>query len=132
MTENCTHRLHSWSAQMETLHSVVASGLSLRIHGGFDALHVKCEVHKVCGGHKSVFNQIVLVLSNLKHIALALNSGDSMRSFRATLRTVLESCLFYRPNSTPSSSDLKHNAACLDLFRPPTNATARLPRALIL
>ena len=73
-----------------------------------------------------------LPLSKLKHIALALNSGDSMRSFRASLRTVLESCLLYRPNSTPSSSDLKHNVACLDFLMPPTNATARLRRALIL
>ena len=54
------------------------------------------------GSHKSVFNQIAPILSKLKHIALALNSGDSMRSFIATLRTVLESCLLYRQNSTPA------------------------------
>ena len=50
----------------------------------------------------------------LQHIAF--NSGDGLRSFRATLRTVLESCSLYLANSTPSSSDFKDNVACLDLF----------------
>ena len=129
MTENFTHRLdlHRWRPCTRSLHQ--GFRFSAR---GFGALHVKCEIHKVYGWHKSVFNQIAPILSKLKHIALALNNGDIMRSFRATLRTVLESCLLDRPQSTPSSSDLKHNVACLDLFMPPTNATARLRRALIL
>ena len=123
MTGNFTHRVHLVCTDGDLALSRCIRAFASQ-PGGFEALRVKCEVHKVYGWHKSVFNHTALVLSTLKHIARVLNSGDSMRSFRATLRTVLESCVLYRPNSTPSSSDLKHNVACLDLFMPSTNGKA--------
>ena len=120
VTENFTHRLHLFCTDGD-----LALGRCIRAFasqtGGFEALRVKCEIQKVYSWHKSVFNQIAPILSKLKHIAFAPNSGDSMRCFR--LR---------RPNSTSSSSDMKHNVACLDLLMFPTNATARVRRALIL
>ena len=131
IAEDFAHRLHQVCTDGDA-----AVGRCIRAFdsqpGGFETLHTKCEIHKVYNWHKSVFNQVGPILSRLKHIALALTSGDSMRSFRAALREVLESCVSYRERSAPSSSDLKHNVACLDLFMPPTTATVRFRRALIL
>ena len=118
MTENFTHRfalgLHRWRPCTRSLHQ----GFRFAARG-LEALRVKCEIHKVYGWHKSVFNQIAPMVT-------------ACVSFRATLRTVLESYLLYRPNSTPSSSDLNHNVSCLDLFMPLTTATATRRRAMIL
>ena len=87
MTENFTHSLHlglhRWRPCTRSLHQ----GFRFAARR-FEALRLKCEIHKVYGWHKSVLNQIAPILSKLKHLALALNSSDSMRSFWATLRTV--------------------------------------------
>ena len=103
MTENFTHRLHLVCTDGD-----LALGRCIRAFasqpGGFEALHVKCEIHKEYGWHKSVFNQIAPILSKLKHIAFALNSGDSMRSFRATLRIVLESCFIAQTQRHPPAT----------------------------
>jgi len=97
-----------------------------------DTLHTRCEIHKIYGMHKVVFDQMKAVISKLKHIALSLNASDGMRSFRVVLRRVVAERLDYRDNSVPSQHNFMQNKRILDLFLPPSNATSRLRRAIVL
>ena len=56
-----------------SLHSVVASGLLLRTQGGVRSFAGKCEIHKVYGWHKSVFDQIALPLPSTAVTACAVS-----------------------------------------------------------
>ena len=94
-------------------------------------LHTLCEIHRCYNIHKAAFEQVSSVLSVLKHIGLALNASDGMRSFRQTLRQVIARQLDYRPGTLPSLADFQRNSQVLNVFLPPRNPAARLKRAVI-
>lgn len=98
------------------------------------SLHAHCEIHKVYGFHRAVFEPLSKVVSKLKHIALSLNkqASDGMRSFRAVLRRVIRETLDFRAESQPALRVLRQNGRLLDLFLPSVDATSRLRRAVIM
>ena len=79
---------------MEAMHSAVASGLSFHSQGCSMFGVPSAEVHKVYGWHKSVFNLIALVESKLQHMPSTAVTACAV--FKATLRTLLESCVLCR------------------------------------
>ena len=97
-----------------------------------NCLRTKCEIHRCYIWHGTVFEQVEAQINKLRHLALALQDGDSMRSFRAVLRDVLGEQLDFRPGEVARPREVAKSIKLLDIFAPSASLGNRVKRAVIL
>ncbi|CAK0895006.1 unnamed protein product, partial [Prorocentrum cordatum] len=100
--------------------------------GSSSTLRTKCEVHMVHKWFKSCFHHVACDTSCMVNAAKALRWHDGMRSFRATLRNVVESSLVHYPDEKPSAVNTAYSTKVLDLFMAEKSARNRIRRCVIL